>query len=192
MEEILKAFSVSFLLRSIFAGVFFPISYCSGRYGLDGLESALKDSVVTTLSISLFAGVTAYGFHRSMIYPLLEWGLNSKCAEKHRSTCFSLVSNTTMEVLLSRWKRTGANANQEDENAKHFTTWADYTHLQYVSAECIAFGAIACRIVAKEKLSFSWPLTLLAVLLAVAAIVSDWRLHSVLEFVARRKAQPSN
>src|SRR5271156_4210449 len=77
MDAILKSFSISFLLRSFFAGVFFVLSY---RVAAEGLKNALeinsKDIFTIGLLFALVAGVTVYGIHRSLIYPIIEWFFN--------------------------------------------------------------------------------------------------------------------
>lgn len=184
MEEILKNFSFSFVLRSIFAGAFLPISYYSAQHGLVQLaESADQIDVVKTLSASLFARVVAYGFHRSVIYPLIEWPLNSERSQGCRTGGFTLISQKTIALLFARWKR--SDIISSEDIGKHLNVWADYTHLHYVSAECIIFGAIGyAAISGTDDLRFSWPLFLLTLLFFVAALVSDWRLHSVLRTTA--------
>jgi hypothetical protein len=62
MEQMLKAFTIGFLLRSLFAGVFFVIAYqvsANGTMALVTFDSSVLFGVV--LPVSLFSGVTIYG-----------------------------------------------------------------------------------------------------------------------------------
>src|SRR5438552_17967331 len=76
MDSILKAFSIPFLLRSVFAGIFFVVSYYVASNGLEpGLEATIikgKSISSTALLVALFAGVVVYGVHRAVVYSLIE------------------------------------------------------------------------------------------------------------------------
>src|SRR5690242_6297947 len=75
MESVLRAFTISFLLRSVFAGIFFVFSYdfvVSRCSTIEIKEIFEKSFLPVVLPMSLFAGVTVYGLHRSLFYPLVE------------------------------------------------------------------------------------------------------------------------
>jgi hypothetical protein len=181
MDSILKALSVSSLLRSVFAGVFFVISYYVASHSLGKLaEIDARTILAVALPVALFAGVTAYGIHRSLLYPLVEFCFDTRRAKTLRSK-IPLISAVTVENLLRRWDQ-GADQEKGDcERARRITSWADYAHLQYVSALCIALGTLVGVIIVREKHPPSWPLIALAVLLVIAGAVSDWRLRSVID-----------
>ncbi len=189
MDSIIKNFSIGFLIRSIFAGAFFLISYLSAKNGLHSLPDAvIQHDVVKITALSVFVGVVAYGLHRSFLYPIVEFLLDSPCAKSRRSKGCTLIRKTTVDSLLARWSR--CEKDKKDETiAKHISVWADYAHLQYVSAECVIFGAIVSRCIGTTESHFSWPMTRLILAFLAAAFVSDWRLHSVEdEVVAREEA----
>ena len=184
MDSILKAFSIGFLLRSVFSGIFFVIAYyvaSDDPYDLAKIESTLLFSVA--LPVALFAGVTAYGIHRSLVYPNIEWWFDSESGKMWRKR-LPLISPSTIHTLLWRW-------GQGEEQAKwdckvineHFNTWADFIHLQFTSTLSIVLGAIVGFIVVPGPLSLYWPLIGLAVLFLLAALVSDWRIHTMLDHV---------
>jgi hypothetical protein len=180
VDSILKSFSIGFLLRSVFAGAFFMISYYVASHSPKEhlkIDSTTIFSVV--LPVALFAGVTAYGIHRSLLFPIIECCFDSGRARRIRRR-IPLVSASTKKMLLRRWDRGAEDKTKcACERARHSTVWADYTHLQYASSLCIALGAFVGVIIVPGEHSIYWPLVGLAVLLFLAAIVSDWRLHSV-------------
>ena len=184
MDSILKAFSIGFLLRSIFSGIFFVIAYylvSHDPHELTQIEGQLMFSVA--LPVALFAGVTAYGIHRSLLYPIIEFWFDSETGKTCRKY-FPLVSTATIHTLLWRW-------NQGEEHTKlerkivneHFNTWADFIHLQFTSTLSIVLGAVVGRIVIPGSHSFYYPLVSFAALLFFSALVSNWRSHSVLDYV---------
>jgi hypothetical protein len=180
VDSILKSFEISFLLRSMFAGAFFVISYYVASHTPQELAK-IDDAVVLSvaLPVSVFAGVTAYGIHRSLFFPLIEYCFDSACATRLRKW-LPLISSSTMELILRRWDRAAEDKNKwECERAKRLTVWADYTQLQYTSTLCIGLGALVGKTIVPGQHAPFWPLIGLAIFLFVAAIVSDWRLHSM-------------
>ncbi len=185
MDSILKSFSIGFLLRSVFSGVFFVISYYVASHSpADLLKIDGKMFLSLGLPAALFAGVTTYGLHRSLFYPVIEFCYDSnrgKALRKRRP----LIRDATIRTLLWRWSAddaTSATLRRPRQN-RHFNTWADFIHLQYASAQCIVFGAVVGRVVVPGEHPPYWPLISLAVLLFIAALVSDWRTHSVLDHI---------
>jgi hypothetical protein len=113
-EPNLKSIPFGLLLRSFFAGGFFPISYYVASHpavsyqGYHGIE--LKDVLSIGVPVALFAGVTVYAFHRSVTYPfLLEWWLDSEPLKSFRDKEFGnmhpfrLITKTTIERIRKRW-----------------------------------------------------------------------------------------
>jgi len=181
MESILKTFSIGFLLRSVFSGIFFVISY----YGFGTLvQIGDKPIFSTALLVALFSGVTAYGIHRSAVYPWIEWFFNSKFGKALRER-IPLISSSTIHTLLWRWDQGAHEAalNCEQIN-EHLNTWADFIHLQFTSSLCIVLGLLVSRFMGNHR-SFCL-LIGLAVFLFLAALVSNWRSHSVLDYVRER------
>jgi hypothetical protein len=113
MDAILKSFSISFLLRSFFAGVFFVLSYQVAEHGLkSALEINSKDIFSIGLPFALVAGVTVYGIHRSLIYPIIEWFFScTKIFRENKRKLFkkefrwTLISQNTINNLVERWDR---------------------------------------------------------------------------------------
>ena len=179
MEPILKSFSISFLLRSVFAGAYFVISYYVASHNPREFAQIVGATILSVaLPVALFAGVTAYGIHRSLLYPFIESWFDSGQGHALRRW-MPLIRGATIDMLLRRWDR-GAEKDECDcERARHVAIWADYTHLQYASTLCIALGALLGKTIVPGKHPPYWPLVILATLLLLAAFVSDWRLHSI-------------
>ena len=188
MDAVLKAFSIGFLLRSLFAGVFFVISYRVAGEGITVLQRIDPGALFSVgLPVAIFAGVTIYSMHRSLIYPFLEYWLNSEAMERLRRRK-PLVSKSTIRTLRSLWC-TGLDKDKAAESvARHTSTWADYTHLQYTSALCIAAGSVARKLTDPGHYDWDGLLLALTVSFLVAAITSDWRLHAVRERLADGEA----
>ena len=86
MDSILKAFSIGFLLRSVFAGIFFVLSYyVACGYDLEPTIMEAKSFSSSGLLVALFAGVVVYGVHRSLVYPFIEGFFNSKVGKACRN-----------------------------------------------------------------------------------------------------------
>ena len=183
MSQFFGLLSPGLLLRSLFSGAFFLIAFC---VAVDGppqfAHLRVAGELGTALSISLFAGVVVYTLHRSVIYALIEWLINSSEMRQLRKRV-PLISTETTRALLKQWKRASNSAEVEMERGKHFSTWADYAHLQYTAALCILFGTWCGRIGAQGTGIVYWPLVVLACTFALAAFVADWRLHAVREHV---------
>ena len=193
MDHILKTFSIGFLLRSVFSGIFFVISFHAASH--PSMELAKLDSAITlsiVLSVALFAGVTAYGIHRSLLYPCVEYCFDSDWGRAWRKR-IPLIRNSTICTLLWRWD---SGAQDSEDNRKlineHLNEWGDIIHLQYVSALCIALGAVTGAIVVPGKYLPYCPLIGLASVLFMAAIVSNWRHHSLIDYVRNAPSTSPN
>jgi hypothetical protein len=191
MGALLSSFPISFLLRSVFAGVSFVVSYYLVM-GKDLQQFVDAGNIFSgVLPVALFTGVTVYGLHRSLEFPFLEWAFNSGWAKKIRSVqkdkcIFSLISANTMRALMTRCNQKSKNAQLRDsERAKYMEAWADYIHLQYTFAWCIIAGYITGAIVSDKKgmvhQGIGW-FFLAACVFYIAAVVSNWRSHSVDEY----------
>lgn len=186
MEQLLRSFSLGLLLRSLFAGVFLVVSYTAAVSGVDALSGIIaSDALGKTIALSLFVGVVAYTFHRSIIYPLIEWVLNSQMAKGFRSKC-PLISVETIDVLQMKWDYAAKDWDFKGARSERLSSWADFAHLQYVSGFCIAVGAWAGAMIGAYNTCVNWPLAITAIALLAAALISDWRLHAVREKLIRR------
>ena len=182
MDTILKSFSLSFLLRSVFAGAFFVLSFCVAAKG--GKNPLIIDSsnVFTVgLPFALIAGVVVYGIHRSVLYPLAEWILNADWAKRRRKKWQTLISKNSIEHLVTDWDLRAKAEKREQYRAQQIVIWADYVHFQYVSAWCIAFGGWTGMVIEGGRYQVQWPLFWLTGMFLVAATISNWRSHSVRE-----------
>src|SRR5258708_6515978 len=179
MDSILKAFSIGFLLRSVFSGIFLVISgYITFHDPSEFAKIDGKSIFSVALPVALFGGVTAYGIHRSLLYPCIEYWFECKRGKAWRKRA-PLINKSTMYTLLWRWGQseqpTAFDCKQINE---HLNTWADFIHLQYTSTLCIALGSLIGVIIVPGQHSPCYPLIVLATLLLLAAFVSDWRIHS--------------
>jgi hypothetical protein len=202
MDAILKSFSISFLLRSFFAGVFFVFSYRVAEEGLkNALEINSKDIFSIGLPFALVAGVTVYGIHRSLIYPIIEWFFNctKNVRQKERTMWikekkfrWTLISQNTIDNLVERWDRRAKEGEEKRFREEQNSIWADYIHLQYTSSLCIFFGSWSAIIANDHCIgSINWPMFLLAVLLFVGGFISNWRSRSVEEHRPNIKSIPT-
>lgn len=179
MEEILKAFSVGFLLRSVLAGGFFLAALLVGRSTPETVKDITLENIPLALLVSVFAGVTTYSIHRCLLFPVVEWVFNAGWAKGLRAWGLSLISDSTVNSILRNWGMGESREKAFLEYRKHITIWADYTHFQYAAALCIVFGsALGDHLTTDPSVCYP-PLFWLTLILFVGALVSDWRLHSV-------------
>lgn len=183
MGEILKSLSLSFLLRSVFAGTFFVLAYWVATNGTcKAIEIDSGNIFSVGLVFALVAGVNVYGVHRSVVFPLIEWALNSNWAMMQRRRGRTLISENTIRNLVKRWDLRAVRDEQMHYRAEQIVVWADYVHLQYASAWCIVLGSITGMTVAGRWHLPHWRVSAaLVVFLFAAASVSAWRSHSVEE-----------
>ena len=190
MESVLRAFSVGFLLRSLFAGFFAVLAYSISS---TGFAPAAAEKIVTSFSIavaiSLFSGVVVYGLHRSLFYPLLEWYFDSECGRSHRRCC-PLIQHSTIVTLLRRWDYQWSDPPLKSVNT-HLNAWGDILHFQFTSTHCIALGSLVSMGANPGRYVISWPLVVAAALLFVAAIISNWRHHALIDYVIAKEIVPN-
>ncbi len=184
MDTILKSFSIGFFLRSTLSGVFFVLSLGVGLGVFPTAYSNIPVSLV--FSISVFSGAAVYSCHRAILYPLIEWGFDSRWCEKARRRV-PLISALSREKMVLRWRWSCAEADLDKTLFSHTSTWADYTHFLYASSFAVVLGSCGACIIRSQFLAFSFPLCVLAVLLLFVAFVSDWRLHSLHDYLFDRK-----
>jgi hypothetical protein len=190
MEESLKLFELGFLLRSLFAGIWFPIAYYVFSHRPPpyyDLEFEREQIISIGFPVALLAGVIAYSLHRSLIYPVIEACLDCRrlvrlrrtcCCYKKRNfcPCLSLITKATVERIRRDWDKSERGANS--------TLWADFAHQQYCSAICMGLGAVAAKYVAEFHEIRTGLLTGGILVFAVAGLTADWRLRTVKECLA--------
>lgn len=187
METVLKSFSLGFLLRGIFAGTFFVLTY---SVALKNTPAEIQVNSGNLFSFgmvfALVAGVAVYGIHRSVIYPWFEWAIDADWAKRWRKYGVRLISDNVIRELVDRWDR---KAEKEERHprmhcrAEQITVWADFIHLQYASAWCIVAGYWIGGIVGQPCQMRYWKLFIAAAgFFVVAATASAWRARSVEEY----------
>ncbi len=178
MNEIIKSFSLSFLLRSAFSGAFFVISFAVAS----GDRIQRSELLNYGLPSALVAGVAIYGLHRSILYPLFEFLLNHDRARKMQRGRFRGISANTTERLIQSWEATeSAVATKRAQVVGALAVWADYIHLQFCSAWGIILGAVSQEFIVRQWLDCDPPLVCLAVVFLLAAVYSNWRACAVRE-----------
>ncbi len=187
MDSLLKSLSLSFLLRSVFAGAFFVISYQVAACGIQTLLAGDTSRLfAVALPVSLFVGFTIYALHRSLLYPIVEFLLESGNVKRFRQRC-PLIRDTTVDTLIKLWGYGAKPEEKTQEHAQRLAAWADVTHFNYLSALCIGAGAAFRVITAPGNYPPCWPLIFLAVAFTVAGLTSDWRLKRVRELILERE-----
>jgi hypothetical protein len=178
LDKLFGSFSLGFLVRRGFSGVFFVLAFCVATFK-QPLSASIcaKDLLTFGPPAALFAGVTLYTLSRSLIYPLIEWFMNSDLARRQRETR-PLISENTIAVLRSKWK-SPAGVESESSITHHLSVWGDYMHFQYTSALCIGAGALIGWLTAPVRPHIHVTLLVLALILFLAALISDWRWHRV-------------
>jgi hypothetical protein len=180
VDAFLKGFPLAMIFRSIVPGGLFLfalwISYPESQLiaEIDG-----KDLIVKWLPIAVLAGTAAYAIHRSMIFPWIEALFDSKGAENCRKQgeWSRLIGDKTLARLFTQWRLSAKDKKQPREAIwRHVGTWADYTHLQYASAQCVIVGMLYGRI---SGGAVPTSMAILAALLALGSLSSDWRLHTI-------------
>src|SRR4051812_35869409 len=107
MDTIIQSLSLGLLLRCVFAGFFFVISYYTAAHHPDEFSEIKKLDTIQLIPMTLFIGVVAYSVHRSLLYPVIEWFHNTGRVVTLR-TKIPLISGATIDSLRRRWDR-GAN-----------------------------------------------------------------------------------
>lgn len=182
MESLLNSLSLGILLRCFAAGIYGVISYTAATSDAESWDILLKFEP-HLLGLALLGGATVYGLHRSLLYPFMEFFLDSERVVEWRKSA-PLISEQSCKALQRRWERTGNEHSCKSGIVKHTSNWADWAHMQYSSMWCIIAGAIGAAITLPATLEPSWPLIMIATLFGGSAVVSDWRLHSVEDFLA--------
>ena len=192
MDALLKTLQLGFILRSLFAGVFFIVGYQFA----DGGPSALAlnfsgDAGLTSkLATAAFAGITLYVLHRAAIYPIIEYVFSLEAIDRCRRR-WPLISVRSLDVLGDLWCAGAESGKHAEAIARQIAVWGDYTHMLYVSALCLATGSVLRTFATPSRYEFSTTLAGVAFLLFLAGLVSNWRLHSVREQLLPKRVKPS-
>src|SRR5579863_3856523 len=116
METILKSFSLGFLLRSIFSGTFFVLTYSVATKNTPAEVQVNAGNLFSFgMVFALVSGVTVYGIHRSVVYPVFEWAIGANWAKKCRKNGTSLISDNATRDLVNRWD---SKADNESRHAR--------------------------------------------------------------------------
>ena len=184
MESLLQSLSLGVLLRCLASGILGVLAFRVA------LADSLKSEPLTRfepyqIGAALLFGVVIYGIHRSLVYPLIEGVLDSKYAKSLRGI-IPLISISSREALHTRWDRADEKDTPNSGIAKHTTGWADWAHMQYSSSWCILIGLAYGTLVSTGS-GCRCILILFPMLFAAAAIISDWRLHSVEDYLSSKR-----
>lgn len=194
MDSILKTFSLGFLLRSIFAGYLFFITYLMGfdRIPVEKVIATLEtDGVVLNLLLaSLLTGATVYGFHRAILYPLfIEWWLNGYWDRIPKA--FHFISEKSMDYILSVWDLGSEPFREKQFRYQRTERWGDHTHLQYTSSLSAYLGVGAHQYLNQGEFHFltfishyRYPL-LIGLVFCLSGLASDLRLKTLREKMIR-------
>ena len=203
MESFWKTFSISFLLRSMFSGSFFLIAYHYTSFAETNNTPftllTFKESFGVAITISLFAGVIIYAFHRAIPYALIiEPFINSALSEnirwkdnihdEQKNFRVTLISKKTILYLLDVWDMDSDSNKSNKKNvwARKMYSWGDYTHFHYTAAWCIIAGNLSFFIMNHSNthwLSCNPLLLGLTILFGSMGFISDWRLKAVREYI---------
>lgn len=197
MNDFWKSFDIGFLLRSVFAGYLFIISFIvAAEYTELVFVLCFHNKEVISLFLigSLLAGVSIYTIHRILLYPIsLEriinnrrvflWILRRKC-----------ITDDTLEYLLDVWDLEGGES-LTSIRYKNTKPWADNTHLMYASSLSIFLGIILGFIISDNNWDWYFfiqnkvqnVLSVFWFLFLIAGVVSDIRLKVVREEIIKKK-----
>jgi hypothetical protein len=192
VDSLLQSLSLGFLLRCLFSGVLGFLSYRAAKYGL-GDTVLLTGFEARQIGVALLFGATTYGIYRSLIYPIIEGLLDSKSVHALRQI-IPLISERSRRALKVRWERAGEEPNKKSGIVKHTTAWADWAHMQYTSALCILLGLLVGSIAGNFETHCHLLIVLIgfSTLFLFSAFVSDWRLHSVEDYLLSKDEQQLN
>lgn len=180
MDALAKSLAPGFLVRCLFAGAFFLVALrLPGP--LAGFPVVDKDGAWIPLSlIALVAGYTAYTVHRASLYPLIESWFSSGAMTRLRGT-HPLIARRVTDGLLHKWAIGRSEPEAKLEQGARIAVWADSTQFLYASAWSVALGAIARRTLDSHSTAVHFPLVALGASLLILALLSDWRLNTVIE-----------
>lgn len=169
-------------MRCLFSGVFFVLSYCVSSHGYKSEIPINAEKILSFgLPFAVISGVIVYGIHRSVIFPIIEWILDSDRAYECRAKWRTLISENTIRNLKKRWKNRGTPGESDEyKYTRHLEVWGDYIHNQYAAGLCIILGSLTAVIVSGDL----WrppniPLVLLIAVFFGSAVISHWRAYSV-------------
>ncbi len=136
---------------------------------------------LTVVPIGLFVGVVVYGIHRSIIYPIVESFFDSNYGRLWRRG-MPLISLASIQTILWRW-RINKDKDVVDLNQvnKNLNRWANYIHMQFTSSLCTILGIVVGLLLNHCRHPSIWLLIFISFILFIAALISDWRLHSVMD-----------
>ncbi len=183
MDTVLKSFGISYILRNTFAGFFFVLSFGT-TFNIS--HQQIQDAPALILTLAVLSGATVYACHRSIFYPVIEWFFSLQWVGWARKKC-PLISQATIERIVRRWEWS-CEANDRGKLLYNQTsTWADSTHFLYASALSVVLGVISACFIHDQLLPTSKPLLVLTILLFLAALISDWRLYTLHDYLFNRE-----
>jgi hypothetical protein len=186
MDTILKSFQIGFILRCLFSGVFFVLAYCVSSEGYKNEISITAQNLLSFgLPLAAISGVIVYGIHRSVVFPFIEWLLDTDKAYRWRANGVMFISENTIRNLRNRWRNRGLPGESDAyKYTRQLEVWGDYIHNQYAACLCIIFGSSTA-----VAFSGDWrrppniPLVFLVIFFLGSALFSHWRAYSVEQYL---------
>jgi hypothetical protein len=197
VDSMLKAVPIGLLIRSIFAGGFFVISfYLTKNPHPDWTTIEGKTLFDIALPVSLFVGVLVYGIQRALFYPLVELVFESKPGD---SLVKFTIKGRVIDTAIWRWN---LNVQKPIDNKllnEQLNRWADHIHTQYSVFLCIIFGSLAAwGFDTQSNYSLSKPLFWTAVLFLGSGLFNNARHYAFINgikakglFVKKIKSEDS-
>lgn len=200
MESFLRSFSVGFLLRSVFAGMFFVLElWLATGHCLPSVDSVTADQLLSVILFALLAGITIYRLHRALPpYCLYEtWNANPSAKQRRKTRSWlkpHIVSDEAVARSLDLWSMAAEPHSHQSARAacaQRTLDWGDSIHFLYTSGYCIVAGALAAwTIVGWTDLKVHWQMMVLAMLFLIAGFFSDCRLAYVTDGMLERWKDP--
>lgn len=191
MDSILKSLSLAFLLRSLFGGFFFLLSYQVAAGGLP--RSSDAETIVGSISqlgLALIVGHSIYSLFRGLVYPFWEYFLDCGLVRRHNlRERFPLIAEVTIDALLRSWRLPAKEGEVEKEYARNLGSWADAAHYSYLAALCIIAGSLLRLIAVPGDYVPCWTLVWLTAAFATTGMTSDWRMRRVRDVIQRSSSK---
>lgn len=185
IESMFKAVPIGLLIRSIFSGGFFVLSFYLAAVGIPDWTTLDKQFGVV-IGASLFAGVLVYGIQRAIIYPFIERFFESDKGEATLKKC-PFISEQVIKTAIWRWNLDVPRPVDNKLLNKQLTLWADHIHTQYSVVLCIMFGSFTGWMMDfKDNHKTCWPLVFIGLIFAATGFVNNWRHYAFIQYVKEK------
>lgn len=127
--------------------------------GVIGAADADPPKLELAAICAFIAGFFFYALHRAVIYPHIERTLTNS------------NSAASIQWLKDSWLLGKPKEEMAGALAKHFKTWADYTHFLYVAGLCTIGGTLSHLFVQPHFWGIYWLIHLAAILLGAGHLL---------------------